>query len=102
SPTLEQPEFATTARSRSSADSFETITGAPTRALVVKRAADTALGDSQNRTPTSSDSGLSPAATPAARKPPGSVAASSSRTCAGASTQRDPKKLTAPSATATR
>ena len=44
SPTLEQPELATTARRFPVSASREAITGAPTRALVVKRAADTAPG----------------------------------------------------------
>jgi hypothetical protein len=94
SPTLEQPEFATTARSPSSRASCVTITGAPMRALLVKRAAEAVSSESERRTPTSSPSGLMPAATPAARKPAGSAVGSSSRACAGRSTQRERKKLT--------
>ncbi len=47
----------------------DAITGAPTRALVVNRAALTASGASQPARPTSSPDGFSPAATPAARNP---------------------------------
>ena len=69
SPTFEQPELATTARRRPSSASRETITGAPTRALLVKRAAETVSGSLDASTPTSRPSGLMPAATPAARNP---------------------------------
>jgi hypothetical protein len=93
SPTFEQPEFAATARNPSSGACFETITGAPRRALVVKRAADTVSAASEATTPTSSPSRLIPAATAAARKPCGSSCPSSSSTCAGRSTQRERKKV---------
>ena len=93
SPTFEQPEFATTARSPSSRASFEAITGAPTRAFVVKRAAD-AVSSNETSTPTSRPLGLSPAATPAEQKHFGSASGSSSVTCAGFSTQRERKKVT--------
>jgi hypothetical protein len=93
SPTFEQPELAATARSRPSSACFETITGAPTRALVVKRAAETVSGSSETSTPTSRPSGLMPAATPAALKPAGSAWGSSSRACAGAATQRERKNV---------
>ena len=50
----------------------DTITGAPTRALVVKRAAETVLGLVGRRArPRRAPRGLRPAATPAARKPAG-------------------------------
>jgi hypothetical protein len=94
SPVFEQPEFATTARRRSRADCLDTITGAPRRAFVVKRAADTVALSSDTSTPTSSPSGLMPAAAPAARKPAGSAVGSSSVTCEGRSTQRERKKVT--------
>src|SRR5918992_1194491 len=94
SPTFEQPELAATARRRPRSACFETMTGAPTRALVVKRAADTVSGASETSTPTSRPSGLIPAATPAARKSAGRACGSSSRTCPGASTQRERKKVT--------
>ena len=94
SPTFEQPELATTARRRPSSAWRETITGAPTRALLVKRAAETVASSLDATTPTSSPSGLMPAATPAARNPAGSACGSSSLTCSGASTQRDLKKVT--------
>ena len=94
SPTFDPPEFATTARSRSSSAWRETITGAPTRALDVKRAAETVASWSETSTPTSSPSGFSPAATPAARKPAGRASGSSSRTCAGDSIQRERKNVT--------
>ncbi len=93
SPTFEQPEFATIARSPSSRASFEAITGAPTRAFVVKRAADV-LSSNDARTPTSSPFGLMPAATPAEQKHLGKASDSISVTCAGFSTQRERKKLT--------
>ena len=93
SPTLEQPEFTARARSRATSASRVTVTGAPTRALVVKRAADTVSSESDTSTPTSSPFGLIPAATPAARKPAGRAWGSSSRACLGASTQRELKKL---------
>src|ERR687891_2219562 len=94
SPTFEQPELAATARRPPRSACFETMTGAPTRALVVKRAADTVSASSDTSTPTSRPSGLIPAATPAARNPAGRACGSSSRTCPGASTQRERKKVT--------
>ena len=94
SPTFEHPELAATARRRPSSASRDTITGAPTRAFVVKRAAETVSGSLDATTPTSSPSGLMPAATPAARNPAGSPCGSSSVTCPGASTQRDLKNVT--------
>ena len=71
---IEPPELATIGRSRSRADSLETITGAPSREFVVKRAAEVVSGDSDTSTPTSSPSGFSPAAVAAAWKPAGSAA----------------------------
>ena len=62
---------------------------------VVKRAADTVSGASETRTPTSSPSGLMPAATPAARKPRGSAVGSSSPACAGCGAPRFIAKATA-------
>ena len=94
SPTLEQPEFATTARRASSRASFDAITGAPTRAFEVKRAADVVVSAVDTSTPTSSPFGLSPAATPAEQKHFGSACGSSSVTCAGLSTQRERKNVT--------
>ena len=94
SPTFEQPELATTARSRSSAASLETITGAPSRALVVKRAADTVSGSSEATTPTSSPSRLDPgghARRPEARRKQG--AGRARPRARGRSTQRERKKV---------
>ena len=93
SPTLEQPELATTARRPARAACLDTITGAPTRAFVVKRAAETVPGASDTSTPTSSPLGLMPAATPAARKPVGSSVSRASPAWTGASTQRERKKV---------
>ena len=94
SPTFAQPEFATTARRRLSSACFDTSTGAPSRAFVVKRAAETVSGASETSTPTSSPLGLMPAATPAARKPVGSSVSLASPAFTGSSTQREEKKLT--------
>ena len=63
------------------------------RALVVKRAAETVSSASEASTPTSSPSGLIPAATPAARKPLGSAWAPARVTNSGDSTQREAKKV---------
>ena len=93
SPVLEPPEFARTTRRPSSAASRETITGAPTRALLVKRAAEVVAGSSDTSNPTSGPSGFRPAATPAARKPAGRAVGSSSDTCSGRSIQRERKKV---------
>ena len=51
SPTFEQPELAATARRPPRSARRETITGAPTRALLVKRAADTVSAASETSTP---------------------------------------------------
>ena len=93
-PCWSRPSWPPRRAGRRAARSRETITGAPTRALVVKRAAEVVCGESETSTPTSSPSGFSPAATPAARKPAGRACGSSSRACAGACTQRERKKLT--------
>ena len=50
---MEQTAFATTARRRCVSASREAITGAPTRAFDVKRAADTVAAWSEKSTPTS-------------------------------------------------
>jgi hypothetical protein len=78
--TFELPELASTARSPSSRASEDTATGAPTRALDVNRAAEVVSGSSDTSRPTSSPSGLIPAATPAARNLAGRDVGSSSRT----------------------
>ena len=62
---------------------LDTITGAPTRAFVVKRAAETVSGDIRDQHAHVEPLRLEPAATPAARKPPGSACDSSSVTCVG-------------------
>ena len=90
SDTLALPEFTATARRPARSASWETTTGAASRALAVKRAAET---DSRSDTisPTSGPSALMPAAKPAARKPSGRAVGSSSVTCPGRSTQRERK-----------
>ena len=87
-----QPEFASTARSASRRQrSWLSSTGAAGVPLAVKRAALTGVSASHTSRPRSRlPLGLMPAATPAARKPPGRPASGPrSRTCAGAGTQRE-------------
>ena len=92
SPTFECPRWRPRRAGRPCAPGCDTTTGAPTRAFVVKRAADTVSGASHTSTPTSSPSGFSPAATPAARNPPAARWGRARSRGRARSTQRERKK----------